>query len=52
MDGVFMNLSALHHTVRDTAKTQGLFDVTLIRLIEIQLVIFTNTHRCVGEMEF
>jgi len=49
MDGVFMNFSAMHHIVRDTAKTQGLFDVTLIRLIEIQPEIFANMHGRVGE---
>jgi hypothetical protein len=49
MDSVFMNSCALHHIVRDTAKTRGLFDVTLIHLIEIQLETFANTCGCAGE---
>jgi len=51
MDGVFTNSSALHHTVRDTAKTQDLSDVTLTHLIETQLEIFENMRGCVGEMK-
>ncbi len=49
MDGVFMNSCALHHIVRDAAKIRGLFDVTLIHLIKIQLETFENTRGCAGE---
>jgi len=49
MDSVFMNSSVLHHIVRDAAKTPGLFNVTLIHLIEIQLETFANMRGCVGE---
>jgi hypothetical protein len=52
MDGVFMNSSALHHTVRDVVKTQELSDVTLTSLIETQPEIFANMHGFVGEMKF
>jgi hypothetical protein len=52
MDGVFMNSSALHHTVRDVVKTRELSDVTLTSLIETQPEIFANMRGCVGEMKF
>ena len=51
MDGVFTNSSALHHTVRDVAKTQDLSDVTLTRLIKTQPEIFANMHSYIGEMK-
>ena len=51
MDSVFTNSSALHHTVRDMAKTQDLSNITLTHLIETQLEIFENMCGCVREMK-